>query len=131
MTTEILQEFSRLCDEVEGFMQRENSELRTGHTDGSEWVDDKRSLMERFDHLLALLRQEKSRTEAGTAAAQALRDTVMKKLLKLMLLSRESEQLLLKNTLPQRPVMSRVAVTAQTLQRAYKPAASAALAAAV
>lgn len=124
MTTEILQEYSRLCDEVETFMQQENAELRTGHSDGSDWVDNKRGMMAKFDHLLGLLRRENMADADNPGPIQTLRDHVMKKLLKLLLLSRESEQLLLKNTLPQRPMASRVAVSARALRSAYQPVAS-------
>ena len=124
MTSEILQEYSRLCDEVESFMQQENAELRMGQSDGSDWVDNKKGLMTKFDHLLGLLRKENMAAAETPGPIQTLRDHVMKKLLKLLLLSRESEQLLLKNTLPQRPVANRVAVSARALRSAYQPLAS-------
>lgn len=102
MTASLLEQYSDLCDEVEGFMRDENTDLRCQGTDGAEWVDRKKVIIEHLDVLLQQIRAEAFSDVLNPSPLKELRDQVMKKLLKLLLLSRENEHLLLKNSLPNR-----------------------------
>jgi hypothetical protein len=102
MTAELLDQYSGLCDELEGFMSDENTDLRCHGSDGTSWVDRKKAIIGHIDLLLQKMRQEAFSDTLHPGPIRELRDQVMKKLLKLLLLSRENEHLLLKNSLPRR-----------------------------
>jgi hypothetical protein len=102
MNAKLLENYSCLCDEVEGFMRDENTDLRCNGTDGSEWVGRKKSIIGHIESLLQQMRDEAFHDVLHPGPIREMRDQVMKKLLKLLLLSRENEHLLLKNSLPHR-----------------------------
>ena len=83
-------------------MRDENTDLRCNGSDGSGWVDRKKTIIGHIDILLQQMRSETLSESLNPEPIRELRDQVMKKLLKLLLLSRENEHLLLKNSLPGR-----------------------------
>lgn len=122
MNLELLNHYSNLCDEVENFMQEENTDLRCNGSDGSSWVDKKKHIIGQISSLLVELRQHSFTDVLHPGPVAELRNLVMKKLLKLLLLSRENEQLLLKNTISPASSFSR-AVPVLSVRNAYQPAA--------
>jgi hypothetical protein len=120
MTAELLDNYSCLCDEVEGFMRDENTDLRCNGTDGSEWVGRKKSIIGHVDSLLQQMRGEAFRDVLHPGPVREMRDQVMKKLLKLLLLSRENEHLLLKNSLPRRFIPVSLPVRPGSIREAYQ-----------
>jgi len=102
MTSELLDDYTSLCDELEGFMRDENTDLRCHESDGSVWVDRKKQIIEDLNILLQRMKTEMFPDVQHPGPMRELRDQVMKKLLKLLLLSRENEHLLLKNSVPRR-----------------------------
>jgi hypothetical protein len=98
-TLEALEKFSLLCDEIAASQQAENSMLRSGPLSGAaaeSAATRQKEISARLDGMLAEVRQANPSVASERAKARALRDRVMQKILKLMLLSRESEQLLLR-----------------------------------
>jgi hypothetical protein len=122
MTTELLENFSRLCDEVEEFMRDENTDLRCSGTDGSGWVERKKLIIARVDALLQQMRAVASQDVLNPGPIREMRDHVMKRLLKLLLLSRENEQLLLKNSLPHLSMPASRPVTPGSIRQVYQNA---------
>jgi hypothetical protein len=120
MTATLLENYSCLCDEVEGFMRDENTDLRCFGTDGSEWVERKKSIIGHVDSLLQQMRDEAFRDVLQPGPVRELRDQVMKKLLKLLLLSRENEHLLLKNSLPHRFLPASLPARPASIREAYQ-----------
>lgn len=122
MNAQILEEYSKFCDELEELMQEENASLRQTADDGSQWVERKKVMISRVDELLSKLRSESFKNTLHPAPVTALRDLVMKKLMKLLMLSRENEQLLLKNSVPRSPKAT-PKVPIRAIQTAYSNAA--------
>lgn len=122
MTAELLENYTCLCDEVEGFMRDENTDLRCQGSDGSGWVDRKKLIIGHIDSLLHQMRKEAFSDVLHPGPVRELRDQVMKKLLKLLLLSRENEHLLLKNSLPQRFNPVRLPAHLSAIRGAYQNA---------
>ena len=120
MTTELLDQYSSLCDHVDGFMRDENTDLRCNGSDGSGWVDRKKSIIGHIDILLRQMKNENLSGSLNSGPIRELRDQVMKKLLKLLLLSRENEHLLLKNSMPGRLVPSFPPVHSGAIRSAYQ-----------
>ena len=116
-TLEALETFSLLCDEIAVSQQAENTLLRSGSLSGAaaeSATARQKEVSARLDGMLAEVRQANPSAAPERAKARALRDRVMQKILKLMLLSRESEQLLLRPVAGQavaapRPSANRVA----------------------
>ncbi|MCX7712097.1 MAG: hypothetical protein N2035_00295 [Chthoniobacterales bacterium] len=122
MNAQILEEYSKFCDELEELMQEENSSLRHTSEDGTNWVERKKAMVTRVNELLTKLRSESIRSTLHPGPVTALRDLVMKKLMKLLLLSRETEQLLLKNSFPRKP-NAPSAIPLRAIQSVYSSAA--------
>lgn len=118
MNTQILEHYSNLCDEIENFMHAENTDLRCNGSDGTEWVERKKNIIEQISSLLGEIRKDSLTDVLHPGPIAELRNLVMKKLLKLLLLSRENEQLLLKNTMSTCLTPSR-AISASTVRSAY------------
>jgi hypothetical protein len=95
-TLEVLENFSRLCDELAAAMQAENAALRSVSGSRDDAAARQRENSARLDAMLAEVRQASPSGATERTKVRACRDRVMQKILKLMLLSRESEQLLLR-----------------------------------
>jgi hypothetical protein len=129
-TLAALEQYSALCDELDLYMNEENSHLRANGNDQQLIVDRKRQILAKLEDALGFLRAAGPVKSADHAASSEVRKRVLAKVLKLLLLSRESEQLLLKNSVrsiprfeaPQ-PTPSRLANTYKT----HKPAPKAAV----
>lgn len=122
MSTELLDQYSSLCDQVDGFMREENADLRCNGSDGSAWVERKKTIIGHIDVLLQQMRSENLSESLHPGPVREMRDQVMKKLLKLLLLSRENEHLLLKNTMPGRLAPAFPAVPVGAVRSAYQGA---------
>ena len=112
-TLEALENFSQLCDQLSASMQTENCILRGSNPLGEEAAGRARENVSRLDTLLVSIRSASAVPTSDRPRARELRDRVMQKLLKLMLLSRESEQLLLLKGSSQRPVKAPAPTVAQ------------------
>jgi len=100
-TLAVLEKYSRLCDELDDLMQEENRELRaSGSSDV--YAERKQLAVVQLNDALTDLRAAAPTDRVQQGAARELRDRVLQKLLKLLLLSRESEQLLLRHLTPAR-----------------------------
>ena len=104
MTTELLDQHSSIRDQMDGFMREENTDLCCDESNGSGWVERKKSIVGHIDILLQQMQNETSVDSMHPGPIRELRDQVMQKLLNLLLLSRENEHLLHKNSMPQRLV---------------------------
>ena len=103
-------------------MRDENTDLRCNGSDGSGWVDRKKSIIGHIDILLQQMKHENLSESMNPGPIRELRDQVMKKLPKLLLLSRENEHLLLKNSMPGRLVPSFPTVHSGAIRSAYQTA---------
>jgi hypothetical protein len=128
-TLAALEHYNSLCDEIDIFMNDENAHLRSSGTDDGQLAVRKSALLSKLDSALQRLRAAGPVKSADHAASCEARKRVLAKIMKLLLLSRESEQLLLKNSVrsmprfeaPQ-PSASRLASTYQTHKTATKAA---------
>ena len=118
-TLDVLENFSQLCDQLSASMQTENCILRGASPLGEEAAGRARENVSRLDSLLVSIRSATTVPTSDRPRARELRDRVMQKLLKLMLLSRESEQLLLLKGSSRRPVTI-PAPTAAQFRNAYQ-----------
>jgi hypothetical protein len=129
-TLAALEHYNSLCDEIDSYMHEENAHLRSNGSDEALLVERKSALLGKLDTALQRLRAAGPVKSADHAASCEARKRVLAKIMKLLLLSRESEQLLLKNSVrsiprfeaPQ-PTPSRLANTYKT----HKPAPKAAV----
>lgn len=119
-TLAALEHYNSLCDELDSFMHEENSHLRTNGSDGSQLVDRKRGILAKVEAALNQLRAAGPVRSAEHAASCEVRKRVMAKILKLLLLSRESEQLLLKSSLHSAPRPEAPKADPARLANAYK-----------
>lgn len=119
-TLAALEQYSTLCDELDLYMHEENSHLRSSGNDQHLLVDRKRQLLSKLEGALEFLRAAGPVKSADHAASGEVRKRVLAKLLKLLLLSRESEQLLLKNSVRTAPRVEAAQPTPTRLANAYK-----------
>jgi len=90
-----------ICDEVMTMIMEENRILRsTGAMPESEFVERKRGMIPRLDESLERLRQiRESEVVLGEAARHQI-EVAQNKLMKIFMIDRENEQLLLKVSMP-------------------------------
>lgn len=119
-TLAALEHYNSLCDELDSFMHEENSQLRSHGSDGTSLLDRKRGILEKLEGALQMLRTAGPVRTAEHAASCEIRKRVMAKILKLLLLSRESEQLLLKNSVCSAPRVEAPKATPARLANTYK-----------
>lgn len=120
-TLAALEQYSTLCDELDLYMHEENSHLRANGNDQRLLVDRKRQILSKLEDALSFLRAAGPVKSADHAASTEVRKRVLAKVLKLLLLSRESEQLLLKNSVRTAPRMEAPQPTPPDWQRLTKP----------
>jgi hypothetical protein len=119
-TLAALKQYDVLCDELDSYMREENAHLRNNGSDEEILVGRKRQILEKLNGALVFLRDAGPVRSAEHAASGEVRKRVLAKILKLLLLSRESEQLLLKNSLRAAPRMATPVPTPNRLANAYK-----------
>ena len=125
-TLAALEQYSTLCDELDLYMHEENSHLRASGNDQEILVDRKRRILAKLEDGLNFLRMAGPVKSADHAASSEIRKRVLAKILKLLLLSRESEQLLLKNSVRSTPRVEATPTPARlaTAYKTHKPARS-------
>ncbi len=123
-TLAALEQYSDLCDELDLYMHEENSHLRADGNDQEILVNRKRQILSKLENGLKSLRMAGPVKSADHSASSEVRKRVLGKILKLLLLSRESEQLLLKNTVRNTPRFEATPTPARlaTAYKAHKPA---------
>lgn len=98
---EVIRRHITLCDDALALMLEENRTLRnTGNPPEESFLERKRSILPRLDESLERL---KSLREQGNPVGEQARrqiEAAQNKLMKIFLLDRENEQLLLKVTMP-------------------------------
>lgn len=119
-TLAALEHYNSLCDELDLFMHEENSQLRSHGSDAGSFLDRKRGILEKLEGALQMLRMAGPVRTTEHAASCDVRKRVMAKILKLLLLSRESEQLLLKSSVCSAPRVEAPKATPARLANAYK-----------
>lgn len=98
-TLEALQQHQQLCDELHALSLEENSFLQQhSRAPGPDLTDRKRRLIERLDDVLAALRSAPKGALADASLRTAL-DAVRARILQILQLERENEQLLLRVSL--------------------------------
>lgn len=91
-----LESYSRLCDELQTLAKEENYDLRLGRTASELFLDRKREASARMERALVTLRSCGAADPVERAQAKQVHASVQQRLLKIILLDRENEQLLLK-----------------------------------
>lgn len=124
-TLAALEHYNGLCDELDRYMQEENSHLRSSGTDESLLVDRKKAILAKLDVALASLREAGPVKTTEHAASAEVRKRVLNKILKLLLLSREGEQLLLKNSAMSAPKPVSAPVSSAKVANTYRSGKSA------
>lgn len=119
-TLAALEQYSTLCDEISAYMHDENAHLRASGEDEEMLVTKKRQIIGKLEGALEFLRLSGPVKSAEHAASCEVRKKVLGKILKLLLLSRESEQLLLKNTVRAVPRAEVPQPTPKKVISAYK-----------
>ncbi|MEI8292938.1 MAG: hypothetical protein WCG66_02995 [bacterium] len=119
-TLAALEQYNDLCDELDAYMHEENSHLRASGQDQELLVNRKRQILGKLEAALTNVRSAGPVKSADHAASAEVRKRVLAKVLKLLLLSRESEQLLLKNTVRTAPRLEAAQPTPARLASTYK-----------
>ena len=119
-TLAALEQYSTLCDEISDYMQEENAHLRDSGEDEELLVSRKRQMIGKLQGALEFLRLSGPVKSAEHAASCEVRKKVLGKILKLLLLNRESEQLLLKNSVRSLPRVAATQPTPKKVMSAYK-----------
>ncbi len=114
-----LQNHRQLCDELYALALEENRFLKVQHSPpAAALIERKRALLQRLDHSLAALRAEPKAGRLPAEAGAAVRQT-MARILQILHLDRENEQLLLRCSLAGRPAAAAVGAGPAQLRRAY------------
>ncbi len=115
-STEALLQHQQLCDELHELALAENSFLQQHRrAPDAELLGRKRALIGRLDETLAALRSAGPATGAG-AALEKTRNRV----LQILQLDRENEQLLLRYSLTARPAAAAAPASPSMLQKIYQ-----------
>ena len=115
-STEAIQQHQQLCDELHELALAENSFLQQHRrAPDAELLDRKRALLGRLDETLNALRS----ANAGPGAGAALEKT-RNRILQILQLDRENEQLLLRFSLTGRPAAAPAPATPSMLQKIYQ-----------
>jgi len=120
---EALLQHQKLCDELHALALEENQFLRQHQrTPGPDLLNRKRSLLPRLDDALDALRSAPRETPPRPVLRQAL-ERAGSRILQIMQLDRENEQLLLRHSLSgPRPAPAAATPPAALLRRIYQPA---------
>jgi len=95
----LIKRHNDLCDEVHQVLHEENRILRsTGKPPDETFLEKKRNLLPLLDESVEALKKLRSAGEPKTSRGRELVESGQKKMMKLFLLDRENEQLLLKAT---------------------------------
>lgn len=119
-TLAALEQYNTLCDEISDYMHEENAHLRASGVDEEMLVTKKRHMIGKLEGALEFLRLSGPVKSAEHSASCEVRKKVLGKILKLLLLSRESEQLLLKNNVRAVPRAEVPQPTPKKVISAYK-----------
>jgi flagellar biosynthesis/type III secretory pathway chaperone len=119
-TLAALEHYNSLCDEIDSFMNDENAHLRSSGSEDARLAERKSALVAKLDTALQRLRAAGPVKSADHAASCEARKRVLAKIMKLLLLSRESEQLLLKNSVRSMPRFEAPQPSASRLASTYK-----------
>ena len=116
---EALQQHQQLCDELHELALAENSFLQQHRrAPDAALLDRKRALLTRLDETLAALRSAAGASAAGFGAAL---EKTRRRILQVLQLDRENEQLLLRYSLAARPSATPApAAPASMLQKIYQ-----------
>ncbi len=120
---EALLQHQQLCDELHELALAENSFLQQHRrTPDAALLDRKRALLDRLDQTLAALRAAGTQAQSGGSFRTALEKT-RSRILQILQLDRENEQLLLRYSLSARPATQAPAAAAPApslLQKIYQ-----------
>ena len=119
-TLAALEHYSSLCDELDSYMHEENAQLRSNGANDETILSRKRQVIEKLHGALQMLRIAGPVRSTEHAASTEVRKRVLAKILKLLLLSRESEQLMLKSVVRQAPRAEVPQPTPAKLANTYK-----------
>jgi len=119
-TLSALERYNSLCDELDFFMHEENASLRSSSSEENAHIDRKKQIVAKLHEALQGLRVAGPVKSAEHAASCEIRKRVLAKILKLLLLSRESEQLLLKHSVMTAPRMEQPKANPARLANTYK-----------
>lgn len=117
---EALQQHQQLCDELHALSLEENSFLQQHHrAPGPEFAERKRRLLERLDTVLAALRSA-PKGALGDASLRTALDATRSRVLQILQLERENEQLLLRVSLSGQRVTPSSSAPPGMLQKIYQ-----------
>ena len=118
---DLLRAHLELCDRVQRVLMDENRHLRqTRSLPTPELLAEKEALLPELDHSLHHLRSINAQHARMSAQGQSLMQTAQKRLLKILLLDRENETLLLEASMPHaRPAPARGKMPPGHLHRTY------------
>lgn len=115
---EALQQHQQLCDELHELALTENSFLQQHRrAPDAALLDRKRALLSRLDETLGALRTATSSPAGGFGAAL---EKARSRILQVLQLDRENEQLLLRCSLTSRPATAPAPVAPSMLQKIYQ-----------
>jgi hypothetical protein len=118
-STEALQQHQQLCDELYELALEENRFLQQHQrTPEPALLDRKRALLARLDETLAALR-EIPRGDARELALRGALDKTRSRILQILQVDKENEQLLLRHSLGRGPMTAAAPVDPGMLQRIY------------
>ncbi|MCG8528775.1 MAG: hypothetical protein MI748_20525 [Opitutales bacterium] len=120
MGSEVVDRHLQLCDDLLVLLKEENRLLRgdpSGMTE--EFLQQKRDLLPRLDESLAALKTIQEESPEMLPALREKLDSAQKKIMRILLLDKENEQLLLKSMIPVKQKTSAPAGSMQSLKSIY------------
>ncbi len=120
MGSEVVDRHLQLCDDLLVLLKEENRLLRgdpSGMTE--EFLQQKRDLLPRLDESLAALKIIQEESPEMLPALREKLDSAQKKIMRILLLDKENEQLLLKSMIPVKQKTSAPAGSMQSLKSIY------------
>ena len=120
MGSEVVDRHLQLCDDLLVLLKEENRLLRgdpSGMTE--EFLQQKRDLLPRLDESLAALKTIQEESPEMLPALREKLDSAQKKIMRILLLDKENEQLLLKSMIPVKQKTSAPAGSMRSLKSIY------------
>ena len=120
MGSEVVDRHLQLCDDLLVLLKEENRLLRgdpSGMTE--EFLQQKRDLLPRLDESLAALKTIQEESPEMLPALREKLDSAQKKIMRILLLDKENEQLLLKSMIPVKQKTLAPAGSMQSLKSIY------------
>jgi len=103
MGSEVVDQHLELCEDILEILKEENKVLKSGNTSTDSILNQKKTLLPKLDESLERLKVLHQDTPELLPALSEKLNTAKNKIMRILLLDKENEQLLLKSMIPSKP----------------------------